>query len=362
MQPLWRKRYVMAGWLTLSAVSLVLLIAAVKAKNSKVCKGINVEINGIGNNFFVDGKEVTRILTATGPIKGEALTNINLRLLEGRLKKDKWIADAQLFFDNEEMLQVVIEEKDPVARIFTVEGSSFYIDTACNHLPLSDKLSARVPMFTNFPTNNIKLSKPDSELLTSVKELAMFVQADDFWKAQVAQVDITPEGFVMIPTVGNHSVMLGNGEDYKDKFDRLYSFYKQVWTKVGLEKYDKIDVRFIGQVVTTTRGSAIVPVDSTKAKDALNNLLNETKRANDAALNVYGANDKVNTATGQPVTKEQRKILVGNKQDKQTTEVNNTVDEEQINAANKAADGTEPNSPAQNIKVPKAVMKKPEQP
>lgn len=292
MQHLWRKRYVTIVWITLSAVSLVLLIASVQHKNNKVCKEINVEITGTENNFFVDKKEVTDALTASGSIKGEPLANINLHMLENRLKKNKWIAKAELFFDNEEVLQAVVQEKNPVARIFTAEGSSFYIDSACQHLPLSNKLSARVPMFTNFPTDRLQLSKPDSALMASVKELAMFIQADDFWKAQVAQVDITPDGFEMVPTIGNHIVLLGNGEDYKEKFDRLYSFYKQVWTKVGFEKYEKIAVQFKGQVVATKRGSFATKVDSAKAMEALNDLLAKTQQANEEAMNVDSTNEK----------------------------------------------------------------------
>ncbi len=292
MQHLWRKRYVTISWITLSAVSLVLLIASVQHKNNKVCKGINVEITGTENNFFVDKKEVTDALKASGSIKGEPLSNINLQMLEHRLKKNKWIAKAELFFDNEEVLQAVVEEKNPVARIFTAEGNSFYIDSACRHLPLSNKLSARVPMFTNFPTQRIKLSKPDSALMASVKELAMFIQADDFWKAQVAQIDITPDGFEMVPTIGNHVVLLGNGEDYKEKFDRLYSFYKQVWTKVGFEKYEKIAVQFKGQVVATKRGSFTTRVDSAKAMEALTDLLAKTQQANEEALDVDSTNEK----------------------------------------------------------------------
>jgi cell division protein FtsQ len=349
MQPLWRKRYVLAGWITLSAVSLVLLISAVKSKNSKVCKGINVEINGTGNNFFVDAKEVKKILTATGSIKGEAIANINLRLLESRLKKDHWIADAQLFFDNEEVLQVVVEEKDPVARVFTVGGSSFYIDTACNHLPLSNKLSARVPMFTGFPTDKVQLSKPDSALMASVKDLSMFIQADEFWKAQVAQVDMSPEGFVMIPTVGNHVVMLGKGEDYKAKFDRLFSFYKQVWTKVGFEKYGQIDVQYNGQVVATKRGASAVKVDSVKAKDALNSLLIKTKQASEVVQNEGSGKD--NNADNGNVT------VIVPRQESKAAGTSDKVGTRPVVANRK----TEPPElkKAANVKVPKAIMKKP---
>jgi cell division protein FtsQ len=55
----------------------------------------------------------------------------------------------QLFFDNNEVLQVVIDEREPIARIFTVAGNSYYIDSSLERLPLSDKMSARLPVFTN---------------------------------------------------------------------------------------------------------------------------------------------------------------------------------------------------------------------
>lgn len=377
MQHLWRKRYVTIVWITLSAVSLVLLIASVQHKNNKVCKGINVEISGTENNFFVDKKEVTDALTASGSIKGETLSNINLRMLENRLKKNKWIAKAELFFDNEEVLQAVVEEKNPVARIFTAEGTSFYIDSACQHLPLSNKLSARVPMFTNFPTSRVKLSKPNSALMASVKELAMFIQANDFWKAQVAQIDITPDGFEMVPTIGNHIVLLGNGEDYKEKFDRLYSFYKQVWTKVGFEKYEKIAVQFKGQVVATKRGSFTTRVDSAKAMEALNDLLEKTQQANEEAMNADSNNQKegeditvakqavaVNDNVQPEPEKQQRKTVTQHKerQEKKLINVNNKavtrkdVERAAVKTREKKDEKVKKNE--RDKKVAKAVMKK----
>jgi len=279
MQQVWRKRWRQSGWIALGAVTLVLLVAGINKKNHKVCSDIEVSINGDGNNYFIDAKGVAAVLKADNPIKGEPIATINLKALEARLKKDKWIADAQLYFDNKQVLQVFVEEKEPVARIFTSAGSSFYIDSACKKLPLSEKLSARIPMFTGFPSDMTRLSRPDSTLLASAKELALFIQADDFWKAQVAQIDITPEGFEMIPTVGNHIVELGKGGDWQQKFDRLFSFYKQVWTKVGFERYEKIDVQFKGQVVATLKGAKSLIVDTAKARIAFENLLAETKKS-----------------------------------------------------------------------------------
>ncbi|MEJ7676644.1 MAG: hypothetical protein WKG06_01955 [Segetibacter sp.] len=139
MQQVWRKRWRNTGWSALAVVTLVLLVSAVHKKNHKVCKGIEVTFNGDGNNFFIEEKGVIDVLKANGLVMGQPVETINLRALEETLEKDKWIANAELFFDNQQMLRVIVEEKTPVARIFTVAGSSFYIDSACRKLPLSEK-------------------------------------------------------------------------------------------------------------------------------------------------------------------------------------------------------------------------------
>jgi cell division protein FtsQ len=335
MQQVWRKRWRNTGWLALGALTLVLLAFGVHKKNRKVCNGISVSFNGDGN-YFVDEKGVATILKANGVIKGLAIEKIDLKFLEERLKKDKWIANADLFFDNKQVLQVLVEEKEPVARIFTTSGSSFYIDSTCRRLPLSDKLSARIPMFTNFPSERSTLSKPDSALLASVKDVALFIQSDEFWKAQVSQVDITPGGFEIIPTVGNHVVSIGNAENLQQKFDRLFTFYKQVWTKVGFERYEKVDVQFNGQVVATVKGAKSSIVDTTKAREACEKLLNKVKKQETDTAAIASAKPVV----GQP---EQKPAVVPVAQP--------AVSKVTVSTADKAV--------AKVVSAPKRVMPKP---
>ena len=89
-----------------------------------------------------------KLLNANGKLQGKTVENINLLVLEKRLENDRWIKNAELYLDNNQNLQVRVEENEPVARIFTVGGYSYYIDSSCNKLPLSERLSARVPMIT----------------------------------------------------------------------------------------------------------------------------------------------------------------------------------------------------------------------
>jgi cell division protein FtsQ len=366
MQQVWRKRWRNTGWIALGAITLVLLVSAINKKNHKVCSGIEVSFNKDGNNFFVDEKGIVSALKSFGRIKGEPIESIDLKALEQKLKSDKWIAGAELFFDNKQILQVIVEEKEPVARIFTVEGSSFYIDSACRRLPLSEKLSARIPMFTNFPSERPALSKPDSELLASVKELAIFIQADDFWKAQVAQVDITPTGFEMIPTVGSHVVALGKNGEWQQKFDRLFSFYKQVWTQVGFEKYEKIDVQFNRQVVATLKGAKPAKVDSVKARMAYENLLAEVKKSDSVNVVVDKSISRDtlrenSTAKVRPVTQvssvANKKVLPA-KATILKAAPKKAIVKQPVKVVNNAARPVASNKKIEQKKVPKSIMNK----
>jgi cell division protein FtsQ len=245
-----RKILFVALWLAIGGGMLTLLIAAIGKQKKDHCKDYTIRIKGAQDNFFVDGKDVLKLLKASakGNIKGQKRSSLNLQQMEQLLEKSVWIKDAELYFDNQDVLHVSVQEREPVARVFTITGKSFYIDEAEKMMPLSDKLSAKVPVFTGFPEKVV--SRRDSTLLHDVRAAASFILNDPFWMAQVAQMDITTErNFEMIPVVGNHKVMLGNGENIDRKFHRLFVFYKNILSKTGFDKYKAINVQYAGQVI-----------------------------------------------------------------------------------------------------------------
>ena len=246
-----RKFLFVTIWLTIGTGMLILLIAAIGRKNHGLCRDYKIAIKARQNNFFIDEKDILQLLVAAmnGNIKGQQISLFNLHQLEQLLEDNTWIKDAQLYFDNRDVLHIKITEREPIARIFTATGNSFYIDSIGRKMPLSNKMSARVPVFTGFPEKKV-LSRKDSLLLNDVKTTARFIFNDPFWMAQAAQIDITPERtFEMTPVVGNHTVKLGDGENIDQKFHRLFVFYKQVLSKTGFDKYKVIDVQYAGQVI-----------------------------------------------------------------------------------------------------------------
>lgn len=277
-------------WALLGLATVVLLGAAMNLKDSKRCKGVNITISGIQNNFFIDKKEISNILEtlSCGPLSGKPLVSFNLSSIESTLKKDQWIKNAELFFDNNEVLRVNVTEREPVARIFTTSGSSFYIDTSLARLPLSDKFSARVPVFSDFPVINNSFNKADSNFLSEIKTLGNYILHNPFWMAQIDQIDITPDRtFEMVPKVGNQIIAFGNADNYEQKFDNLLTFYKEVESKVGWNKYSKIVVEYKDQVVAVKRGAEDIIQDSLRTKQLMQMLVaNAQKAANDSTNNI----------------------------------------------------------------------------
>ena len=171
---------------------LTLLLAAISKKNKGECTAYTISLKGAKNNFFIDQKDVEQLLVkaTNGNVKGQPIASFNLHELEKMLEHNTWIDEAELYFDNRNVLHITVTEKEPVARVFTTAGNSFYIDRLGRKMPLSDKLSARVPVFTGFPEKKI-LTAIDSVLLNDIRVTSNFIINDSFWMAQVAQIDIS---------------------------------------------------------------------------------------------------------------------------------------------------------------------------
>jgi cell division protein FtsQ len=265
---------VLGGWLLVISGITTLLVAANCKEKEHVCKDILIGIKGNEGKFYVEKEDVLKLMekTANGSLLQQSITAINLRRLEDGLKTNPWIRNAELYFDSKDALHVFVEEREPIARVFTTQGSSFYMDSSGARMPLLDKMSIRVPVVTNF-TSARRFDAADSVLLQQTKGIVQFIYGNEFWNAQVGQIDITPDRkFELIPVIGDHIIKLGDGENIEEKLNRLYVFYKQVMSKVGFNKYAALDVEFKGQVVAIKK-EPTSPVDSIQLQKNIEELM-----------------------------------------------------------------------------------------
>lgn len=246
-----------------------------------VCAGLDITIDDDNSETFINKKEVKRILEAKfgDKIEGAEIAQLNIKSLENSLQKNAWISSAQLFVDNQQQLHVTIRERTPMARVFTQGGQSFYLDSVATILPLSANTTANVPVFTNVPNQQPKMQSADSLVWRQVCDMGKFIKNDSMLLMQIGQVNVLQNGmFEMYPTIGSHVIQFGGVENMTDKFHRLELFYKQVFGKVGLNKYAIIDVRYDKQIVATLRGKEMGKIDSVKAMMAFQQMIDQSAK------------------------------------------------------------------------------------
>ena len=129
---------------------------------------------------------------------------------------------------------------------------------------------ANVSVFTGFPQITYPLSIKDSILLFQVRDMGAFMLKNEFWKAQIDQVHIDNYQMELIPKLGKHQILFGEGVMIEKKFQRLMLFYRQIMKKTGWNYYSVLDLRYDKQLVGTRRDSVslyesfIIPFDTIK--------------------------------------------------------------------------------------------------
>lgn len=273
-------------WLGVAAGMGSVIMAAMRIQEAGVCNGYDVKIEGFKEDMlFTSEDQIVSLLKAAtkGDIKGQRKSEFNLPLIEDLLEQSSWVYNADLYFDNNNILHANVTERKPLARIFAKNGASFYIDEAAKQIPLSQKITLDLPVFTGYPSKKI-LNASDSALIENVIATASFINSDPFWNAQVGQIDISSCGtdcwnMEMIPVVGNHKVELGDGSDIASKFHRLYLFYSQVLKRTGFDKYQKIDVQYNDQVIGVK--GHYTKIDSIQLRKNIEELLQESRESNE---------------------------------------------------------------------------------
>ena len=287
-----------ALWSAIGACTIVLLVAAIQKKDANKCAGVDINIKGVSNNFFVDKNDIMETIISIngGQPKEKTVGSFDLQEMEQALQQNIWVKTAQLFFDNNERLQVNVLEREPMARVFTSTGTTFYIDSALAMLPLSEKFSARLPVFTNFPTDKKVLLKADSNLLKDILAISMALQNDPFNMAMIDQVDITPQRtFEMVPKFGNSIIVFGSAKNAVEKLDKIRLFYKQVIVKAGWNKYSEINVQYLNQVVAKRKGIEEVQADSLRTLQLIKVIAENAERMASDSLQIIVQDNEHNS-------------------------------------------------------------------
>ena len=239
-----------------------ILIGASKAYQSgKECNQVNVGVEYKGDNFFLDMHSVRKLIHADEVILGARIQDIRLSRIEEILMQTNYVKKVNASFNGDGALNINLWLKNPIARVITNEGKSFYINEEEQKIPLSETFTARTIIVRGTFNEDIQNtdSLKDSSLISHLP-IIRYLANDPFWSAYSSEFVISKTGVVLYPAIGDVKIELGtfnfqNGKaiDFEKKFKVLEQFFTEVLSKTGWNKYSIIKLNFENQLVAVRR-------------------------------------------------------------------------------------------------------------
>ncbi|KUG09910.1 hypothetical protein ASU33_19070 [Solirubrum puertoriconensis] len=241
--------FVIGSLLLMTALTV---FASVRQSNRPVGSVI-VTIGNEFNNFFISEQQVTALLTRNGnqQLEGAEPQNLDLRALEGRLKTHPFVKDAQVYRDLGGNLHADVRQNRPIARLVHPDSDKdLYVDADGQTLPLSALYSARVVPIARVGGAPLNAQFFQDSTGYRYLEFLRYVDEHPFWRAQVAEVFVSPNGkLVFTQQVGDQRVEFGYPENISEKFAKLMVFYRQIPPALGWDTYHRVNVEFQNQII-----------------------------------------------------------------------------------------------------------------
>ncbi|WPP53174.1 cell division protein FtsQ/DivIB [Catalinimonas niigatensis] len=245
------KKWVKIVIFSLSMVSIIAMTE--KHRSEKVCQHVMIHVDNRYENYFIDEQDVQMLMTDAGAdnIVGKKYLEIDLKALENRIETNKYVHRAEVHRDVKGNLLVYTEQNRPMARVMRSDAPDAYISDEGEILPVSDKYTARVMLISGEYTGKLLRQKiKESEEGQQIFELINFINRDEFWKAQIVQMEIASNGNILLyPQVGKQLIEFGKAEKISEKFNKLAIFYEQVLPRKGWNYYTRVNLKYQDQIV-----------------------------------------------------------------------------------------------------------------
>lgn len=302
--------------LIVSTCCIIAMVSASRIEDSKTIKSVSINIRNEKKYHFIEQQEIMdlAINNRSVDIEHTPVSKLDVHGIEQAILADPWVANAQVFIDNAQVLNIYVTQRIPVARLFQQNGASYFLDTTLSIMPLSKNYVYYTTVVTNVP--ELKNDSVSWALRKQIVSLVRTIQADTFWNSQVSQVILdSSDMFELTPVLGEQRIILGDIAGAKNKLNNLFLFYKNVLNRIGWDKYEVLDLRFADQVVASPSLPYKGPVDKAVVNMNWINSIMETEARKDSkdsvkAVDTKAAKEGIAKADDKkPVAKDVKKAV-----------------------------------------------------
>ena len=225
---------------------IVFLFGFSKKRNDKR-NLTKLEVEFVDSNTpFITYNTVNKLLIQNKvEVTGIGKETLVLKEMEKQLRENPMVRKAEVFVTIDGVLGAKIEQRDPIGRVSPqLLGPDYYLDADGKKMPLSTVYSARVPIVTG-------ISESDYDEITP---LLLKIREDDFMQHHVVGLNRRGDGEIELELRKSElKILFGKPEHIAKKFQNFKAFYKKTKQDSTLFGYDKINLKFISQVIATKK-------------------------------------------------------------------------------------------------------------
>ena len=220
--------------------SIGVLYASNHINNARLISDIDVVIKP-NSSFFISADSIKKSINKYIYASKDS---ISLSDVEHEIDKNTFVEKAQVYTMVGNKLYVNVKQKEPVARLITVD-SIFYLDKNSNFMSLSKLKSVDVPIIFGYDQSS------DLGYLTKI---SLMIRDDKFLNQNISQIIINDNQEINLKLSGlNTFIELGHNNKLEQKIQNLKAFYNRAIRKNDMEKYRKVNLQFENQVVAVKK-------------------------------------------------------------------------------------------------------------
>ncbi len=261
------KKWNLALWAGIVLFLLFAFLTINGKENALRINKVEVKIEPRELLSFLDSSKVMEVIKGRDSFKiilGAKRDELKIDVMEADLERYPFIEKADVSIDLSGKLIVKVLQRNPVLRVINNRSQSYYVAKNGYKMPLHPMFCPRVPIANgNIAETLMDSSFAKTQLLRDLLTLANYCNEDAFWHSQIEQLYVDNYmDILLIPKVGNHSIVFGSAENAEEKFKRLKTFYFKGLNNVGWDLYSVINLKYDSQVVAEKRnleGTPAVP-------------------------------------------------------------------------------------------------------
>jgi len=210
--------------------------------DERECVSVRAIVRDSAINHFIQSREITAFLVASGiQMHGIKMGELDPAAIRQSVLKIPGVREVNVYATPDGVVTIDVWQREPLFR-YVGAGTSFYVDTEGDDMPLSSNHTARVLIVTG--------ESDRAYLRDSLKPVVGYITGHPFLEGLIHGIHVAPDHTLeLFCRIGDHRILMGDASDFEWKLTKLQAFYDKGIPVAGWKRYGLIDLRYSDQVV-----------------------------------------------------------------------------------------------------------------